>query len=229
MKTFAVITILCAFLLSSAEAQTIYLSAGGGFSIMKAPDNYTFVYMSDRMAWPATFEELTGRRSDLGFSIANALEFRLADAPFTVAAGVFYTQLYGSSDYVKAPTPPWQSTMYTIGELTTRSNILTFNVGLRWHVVRLPVEPYIGLDVLYNILGDTKLTIRSASTTTEAIAEGNTRMGLSFGAGVVVPLGAAVDLRLGGTYALMNLISPDSQEEAMNVANFGFSFLFRAH
>ena len=53
MKTFAVITILCAFLLSSAEAQTIYLSARRGFFIVKAPDNYTFVYTNDRMSWLA--------------------------------------------------------------------------------------------------------------------------------------------------------------------------------
>jgi hypothetical protein len=230
MKTLAISTVLCGLLFSSVKAQTIYLSAAGGLSIMKAPDNYTFLYRGDQMSWPATFKEISGTRADLGFSIASALEFRLSDLPFTATAGVAYTQLYGKADNVKAPTPPWYSTMYTIGELTTRSNILTFDVGVRWRVVRsTTIEPYVSLGLLYNIFGDTRLTIRNAETTAEATVDGNTRMGLSLGAGVVVPLLAALELRLGANYALMNLISPESQEQAKNAANLGLSFLFRVY
>ncbi len=230
MKTLAFTTVLCGLLLSTAEAQTIYLGAGGTYSIMKAPDNYMFLYKARLAPWWTTFEEISGTRADRGFSLATALEFRLSELPFTATAGLSYTQLYGKADNVKAPSPPWYGTMYTIGELTTRSNIVTLDVGLRWHVVRsTTVEPYVSLGLLYNLFGDTRLTIRNAQTTVEGTIDGNSRMGLSLGAGVVVPVLATLDLRLGGNYALMNLISPESQEEAKNMANFGVSFLYRVH
>lgn len=230
MKTVAFITILCALLFSSVDAQTIHISTGGAFCIMKAPDKYTFLYVDDWRPWAGTVEEQSGRKATLGFSLASALEFRLSESPLTATAGVTYTQLYGKADNVKASTTPWSSAMYTVGELTTRSNILTFDVGLRWCVVRsTAVDPYISLGLLYSIFGDTRLTIRSTETTTEAIVDGNTRMGLSLGAGVVVPLLAPLDLRLGGNYSLMNLISPESEEEAKNATNLGLSFLFRLY
>jgi len=207
----------------------MYLSAGGGFSMMKAPDNYSFFYAGDMIPWPTTIEGLADRRADIGFGISSALEFRLTDLPLTLTAGFAYTQLYGKAEGVKVQSPPWSSTMYTLGELTTRSNIMTFDVGFRWSNLRFPVVPYIGVDLLYTIVGDTKLKIRNDETTFDGTVEGNPSMGLSFGLGVLVPLVEAIDLRVGGNYALMNLLRSDSDEQPINVASFGVSFLCRVH
>lgn len=213
MKPLSYTPVLCCILFSAVEAQSVYLNVGGGFSRMSPKGNYTFVYTTDRMSWPGKFEEMVGQKADIGFNIASSLEFRLPDTSVSLTAGIAYTQFYGKCDFVKAYTPPWYNTAYTIGELTTRSNILTFKTGAQWQICRSPIAPYVNLDLLYNIIGDTKLSIRNNSTTTEAIVDGNTRMGLSVGGGARVALLPSIDFMIGANYLWINLITPDTEEE----------------
>lgn len=227
MKQLTYLMISSGFLLSFVEAQSVYLSVGGGFSTMNPTGNFAFLYTTDRMMWPGTFEEMAGQKTDIGFNIASSLEFRLPDAPVSFTTGLSYTQLYGKCDFVKAYTPPWYSTVYTIGELTTRSNILTLKTGMHWYIISSPIAPYLSLDLLYNIVGDTKLSISNTYGGTEAIVDGNTRMGLSFGGGARVTLLPSIDAMISADYSLINLITPDSQEETKSAFSVTVSLLYR--
>jgi hypothetical protein len=219
--------LFCGFLLSAVEAQSVYLGVGGGFSTMSPKDNYAFVYATDRTSWPGKFEEMVGQKADVGFTIASSMQFRLPDTAVSLTAGVSYTQFYGKCDYVKAYTPPWYSSIYTIGELTTRSNMLTFSTGVQWQIIQSPVAPYVSLDLLYNIIGDTKLRISSTSSTTEAIVDGNTRMGLSVGGGARLALLPSIALAVGANYTWINLITPECDEKTRGAIGLTISVLHR--
>ncbi|MCX6143079.1 MAG: outer membrane beta-barrel protein [Ignavibacteriales bacterium] len=227
MKQFAYLIISCGFLFSSVEAQSVHLSVGGGFSTMNAPGNYEFSYSIDRMSSPGKFEEMAGQKADIGFHISSALEFRLRDAPVSFTTGVLYTQLYGKSDFVKAFSPLWYNTIFTSGDLTTRSNILTLKTGVQWQIISSPIAPYVSLDLLYNIVGDTKLSINNSYGNIEATVDGNTRMGLSIGGGARVALLPSMDVMIGANYSLINLITPDNQEETKSAISLTVSLLYR--
>ncbi len=227
MKQLAFTMIFCGFLFSFSEAQSIHLSVGGGFSTMNPPGNYAFSYTNDRMSWPGKFEEMAGQKADIGFNIASSLEFRLRNAPVSFTAGLSYAQFYGKCDFVKAFTPPWYNTVYISGELTTRSNILSLKTGVQWQIISSPIAPYASLDLLYNIVGDTKLSINNTYGSTEAIVEGNTRMGLSFGGGARVALLPSIDATIGANYSLINLITPDTKEEAKSAMSATVCLLYR--
>jgi hypothetical protein len=83
--------------------------------------------------------------------------------------------------------------------------------------------------VLYNIFGDTKLTIKNGPASTEGTIEGDTRMGVSFGGGARVSLFNPVDVSLEACYALNNIISPAATEEARNSFNINMCFHFVVH
>ncbi len=227
MKQFAYLIVSCGFLFSSVEAQSVYLSVGGGFSTMNPPGNYAFLYTGDRMSSPGKFEEMTGQKADIGFHIASSLEFRLRDAPVSFTAGWSYTQFYGKCDFVKAFSPLWYNTVFISGDLTTRSNILSLKTGVQWQIISSSIAPYASLDLLYNIVGDTKLSINNSYGNIEAIVDGNTRMGLSFGGGARVALPPSMDVMIGANYSVINLITPDNQEASKSAINLTVSLLYR--
>ncbi len=99
--------------------------------------------------------------------------------------------------------------------------------GVEWQIIEYPIAPYVGIDLLYNILGDTKLSIENSYGSTEAVIEGNTGMGLSIGTGARVALLPSVDAKIGADYSLMNLITPESQEESKSVISITVSLLCR--
>ena len=217
----------CCVLASAAQAQSVFFAIGGGFSTVHPKSNYAFTYVSDPTGWRNKFEELSGQKADRGFHIASSLEFQLPDAPLELSAGIVYTQLYGKRDHAVSLSPPWYSTIYTIGPLTTRSNILTFRTGAQWQFSRSPIAPYVSLDLLYNIIGDTKLGISNGPSAVEAIADGNTRMGLSPGAGARVAFLPSMDLVIGANYSWVNLITPDSEEETRGALSLTASVAYR--
>jgi hypothetical protein len=227
MRHLAGIMIFCALLVSSVKAQSVYFGVGGGFSSMSPPENYAFTFAFDLTPWPGKFEELTGRKADIGFNIVSSLEFRLPDAPVSFTAGVSYTQFHGHSDFAKANSPPWFSTIFIIGELETHSNMLSLKSGAQCEIISAPIAPYVSFDVLYNIIGDTKLSINSGNGSTKAIAEGNTRMGLSFGGGARLGLHPSLDARFGVNYSLFNLISPETNEESRGAIGANICLLYK--
>lgn len=213
MKEFVRVMLFCGLVFSSVEAQSIYVGIGGGFSTLNPRDNYGFSYTSDRTSWPGTFEEMTGRHADVGFNITTSLEFQLPNTPVSITTALLYTQLYGKCDYVKAYTPPWYSAIYTIGELTTRSNILTFKTGAQYEILPAPFTPYVSLGLLYSIIGDTKLSINNTYGSAEAMVEGNTRLGLSLGGGVRVLISSPLEVDIGAEHSWINLVTPESEEQ----------------
>ena len=214
MKPFLYTLAFCCAIVSTVEAQSIFINVGGGFSMMNPQRNYAFTYTIDQWTSGGRFDEMSGQRVDIGFHIASSLQFQLREAPLSFTAGVSYAQFYGKSDFVKSESPPWYSTIYTVGKLTTRSNILTLRTGAQWQFSRSPIAPYVSLDLLYNIIGDTKLSISSGPSTIEAVANGNTRMGISPGAGARVAILPSMDIVLGANYSWMNLVTPGTDEES---------------
>jgi hypothetical protein len=221
------VVVFYGLIFSSVDAQSVYLSIGGGFSTLHPKGNYVFTYTNDQMSWHAKFLEMTGRKADIGFNVATALEFQLLEAPLSITTGLLYTQLYGRCDYVKATTPPTSSTIYTIGELTTRSNILTFQTGVQWQIIRSRIAPYVGLGVLYSIVGDTKLRISYPGGGSEGIVAGNTRLGLMLGVGVRASLHPSLDASIGADYSWINLVTPDDQDKAKGVASLTMRFHYK--
>jgi hypothetical protein len=226
MKPIAPLAIICALSLSSVGAQSLYLSIGGGFSTQKPPDNYSFNYV-DAQLWPGTFETLDGRHADVGFSISSSFLLQLSGQPISITTGFQYAQIYGTTDYTKAHPPPWYSTIYIIGDLTTRSNILTFKTGVQYEFLESPVMPYAGLSLLCNIIGDTRLTISNGGTTTKALIDGNTRAGASLDAGVRLPLHRSIQISVGGDYSWINLLTPESDEQTRGIFNLGLTIHYR--
>ncbi len=227
MKCIVLLVGFLGSVFSYVQAQSIYLSFGGGFSTLNPTSDYTFMYCNDRMLWPSRFEETVGQKSDIGFNITSAIEFQLPSAPISLTAGISYSQLYGKTDSVKAYTPPWYSSMYTTGELKTRSNLLTFRTGVKWEIIRSRIAPYVSLELLYNIFGDTRLSIHTPYHSTEAVVDGNTRAGFSFGGGLRISVFPSIDTSVGANYTLNNMLTPDSHEKHKNMLNIGASVLFK--
>ena len=194
---------------------------------MGPKSNYAFTYITDRTAWHNKFEEMSGQRADIGFHIASSLQFQLPEAALGFTAGIAYAQLYGECDRAVALSPPWYSTIYTIGRLTSRNNILTFKTGAQWQFSRSPIAPYVSLDLLYNIIGDTKLSISNGPSTIEAIADGNTRVGLSPGIGARLTFFPPMDFVIGANYSWINLITPESDEETRGALGLTVSISYR--
>ena len=87
-----------------------HLEAGSGISVTAAPaaDNPTVIIQVESLGKQVVSPEGPLVILDnIGFSIANALESRLSGAPFTVSAGLLYTQLCRITDFVRAFAPPW--------------------------------------------------------------------------------------------------------------------------
>jgi opacity protein-like surface antigen len=211
----------------SVQAQSIYLSIGGAFSSVNPTSNYTFIYHNDASPWPGRFEQAIGQKSDIGFTITSGIEFQLPSAPISLTAGISYAQLYGRTDSVRAYPPPWYSIMYITGELETRSNLLTIRTGATWQILRSQIAPYVSLELLYNIFGDTRLSIHNPYSTTEAVVDGNTRFGLSVGAGLRVSILPSIDASAGANYSLNNLVTPDTREEHKNMLSITASLYFK--
>jgi hypothetical protein len=213
---------------SSILAQSVFLSVGGGFSSLKPSSNYSFTYAGDPTSWSGKFQEISGQRADIGFNVSTSLEFQLPDAPVAITVGCLYTQLYGKADRARVLTPPWSSTIYTVGELTTRSNILTFQTGAQWQFLRSCPSPYVGLGLLYNIVGETKLSIAQSGRPLEAVVDGNTRLGISLDAGARLSLQRSLDVSIDADYSLINLVTPDSREEVRGLAGLTFTVHYRS-
>ena len=224
MKTFLIVVGLFATAMVSLQAQSVNIAFGAGFSSMSPPKSYEFMY-ENGMMWPGVFEESTGQTSDIGFNISSILEFRFPIAPISLTAGISYSQLYGKTASVKAQSPPWYGTMYTIGELKTRANILTFRTGAQWEIIHSFISPYVSLELLYNIFGDTRLSVSNSSGTTNAVINGNTRVGLAFGGGFRMAVLASIDAIVGVNYSLNNLVTPNNQEYHKNMLTVGTSLL----
>jgi hypothetical protein len=216
MKKITLVLALLNLPCTLTEAQTTFLDIGAGFSSMNSTDIQSFTYTNDQFLWLGNFVEITGKQPDMGFTIVSRLEFQMSTLPLSLTAGISYTQLSGKADLVKAQSPVWSSTMYTTGKLETQKNILSIRPGFQWIVIPSSIRVFLGLEVLYNIFGDTRLKIVNPSGTTEGIIEGDTRMGLSFGGGVRTSVFSPIDISIESSYSLNNVISPDVQEEARN-------------
>ncbi len=79
MKALMCVIFFHCFMISIAEAQSVYLSAGGGFSAMKPPSNYSFVYAIDSyrggLLWPGKFEGILGKRPTWALTLLVGLSF----------------------------------------------------------------------------------------------------------------------------------------------------------
>ena len=183
-RLLLVVAFLCAAC-TSLQAQFVYIGIGGGFCSTTPTSDYAFTYKNDAAwGWSGRFLETTGQKSDIGFNITSSIEFQLPTAPISLTAGISYVQLYGTTESVKANSPPWYNTVFTVGELKTRSNLLTIRSGAKWGFTSIPAySPYLSLELLYNIIGETNLSIHTTSSTIDAVVDGNTSFGLSLGVG----------------------------------------------
>jgi hypothetical protein len=218
MKTLIVSLVPTLFLVSFAGSQSIYIGTGGGFTYSNMVSNYVFTFEPEAMPWPGKIEEISGERN-IGFNFASGMEFQLPSLPIRITGGISYIQLYGKADFVKSSGPPWSNSMYISGELETRNNILTLKSGLLCEILNSQIVPYASLDVLYNIFGETRLSIKNSFGTTEGIVKANTRMGLALGGGVSANLSPLIDTRIGVNYSFNNLITPEKNEEQRNSFN----------
>jgi hypothetical protein len=206
----------------------VYIGIGGGFCSMTPTNDYAFTYKNDAAwGWSGRFLETTGQKSDIGFNITSSIEFQLPTAPISLTAGISYVQLYGTTESVRANSPPWYNTVFTVGELKTRSNLLTIRSGAKWEFIHSGISPYLSLELLYNIIGETNLSIHTTSSTIDAVVDGNTSFGLSLGGGVRTSIFPSMDVSVGAAYAFNNLVSPETHIEQKNLLCIGVGLLFR--
>jgi hypothetical protein len=226
MKKYLFSLILILVIPTVAIAQCLSVGFGGGFSCAKAMTDNPFIYGSERMLWPSRFNEIFNQKPDMGFHIMSFFKIRSSSVPVDLIWGISYTQLYGKSGSVVADSPPWFNTVYTTGALETRRNILTIKTGMQWEIMDSPIAPYISFALLYNIMSETKLTIRNPWGVTEASMEGANRMGLSAGAGVTFTLLPSTDACIEAACSLNNLVGVENGEKKQYLFTISAGLLF---
>jgi hypothetical protein len=207
MNRLLVFFALGCFLFLPMRAQTILVGMAGDFCIAQPSSDYRFAFEGDLLRWASRFEEVQGQKPDLGFGITTTLEFALPQAPVSLNMGVSFIQLYGSADYVRTQSPSWYNTMYTIGGLRTRRNLITTGMGISWEMCHPDISPFVTLTVLYYIFGDARMSIRTSYNSIEAVAEGHTSAGFSLGGGVRTSVTPIIGVSVAANCALPDMLT----------------------
>jgi hypothetical protein len=219
---------LVCFLFLTTQAQSIHVGMVGGFCIANPSSDSRFVFEDDLLRWASRFEEVQGQNPDVGFSIGTTLEFVLPQTPVNLNMGISFIQLYGSADYVRVQSPSWYNTMYTVGGLKTRSNLITVSTGISWEICHRNISPFVTLTLLYNIFGDRRMSIRTSYNAIEAVADGHTSAGLSFGGGVRTSITPTIDASVTANCAFPDLITIAQHGGYRNLFTLGVGVYFTA-
>ena len=89
-----------------------------------------------------------------------------------------------------------------------------------------PISPYLGFDIFYSKIGDTKLTSSGGGMSYEQTIEGVNRTGIGLGAGLQIGIIPLIDIDVSAKYNINNLIGKEDGEETFSTINLSASVFF---
>jgi opacity protein-like surface antigen len=227
-KKVVLVLFLSVIIVTSNNAQSIFVGIGGGYSSMNPTEYHVFIYQYERFSYPGIFEEITGLKNDKGYNISGYFKYDIKMLPINIVGGIGYTKYSGKADYVKATVPPWYSTMYFIGEYETKNDLLSINAGIQYEIIPTFITPYISLQAVLNKFDATTLELKNSGRLYEEVKfESKTRYGLSIGGGLNINILPVIDTNLEVIYTLSNLIGKEGGENSLNSFNINLVFLYQ--
>lgn len=203
-----ILTLVTALMISASalSAQGISIAPTAGLTIVTGPEEFT--------------NDIS--EGGLGFSSAPHFgvkgRFSLPLIPLAITGQVLYTSFSGDGEGM------------ITGDVTvpieTESSLLIFGVGAEYNFVPGPISPYLGFDLFYANLGDTKVTSTASNFSYEQTVDGESRTGIGIGGGLQIGIIPLIDVDVAAKYNINNLIGKEDGEETFSTINLSASVSF---
>lgn len=203
-----ILTLVTALMISASalSAQGISIAPTAGLTIVTGP------------------EEFTNDISEGGYGFSSAPHFgvkgrfSLPLIPLAITGQVLYTSFSGDGEGIitGGVTVP----------IETESSLLIFGVGAEYNFVPGPISPYLGFDLFYANLGDTKVTSTASNFSYEQTVDGESRTGIGIGGGLQIGIIPLIDVDVAAKYNINNLIGKEDGEETFSTINLSASVSF---
>lgn len=217
MSKLNILVIILSLFLTFCEsnAQSLYLSIGGGYSSASPQEfysvmiNYISTYSSKK-----DIEVIKRNYFDKGYNLFCALNLKLPTLPFHIKGGLSYTKFIGKSDSVRATPPPWSSVVYEICSLELHSTITSIFLGAEWDIVDNIITPYLFFDILLNNFNkkNIKLVNHYDSQIYDIETNVSTKGGIFLGPGVRYNIDNLFTLNAQTGYCAHNIIGREKLE-----------------
>lgn len=192
MKSRPVVTgILLVLTCSTGLSQSLTLGVGGGTAIVQNTDGKSYTRDISQ----------GGLGLGLSYSFGAMANLSFPKSPFSLVGRISYVSMSGSG-FVSTPG------IYITGTGTVETNVHLLSVGLgtEWTMLRGPVAPYLGANLLLSSFGKTSYKFINLAGTTEYLTGGGALGGIGFEVGAQLSLLPTLRLDVTGNYNFNSLL-----------------------